>query len=143
LLDKCSPEVINGLTELVLLLKEVLTNEMYGPLSVKNGFVRSKDDETSTVALTSDDQIVEFNISSEIIKAPNDIFSLLSMGNIQDQTMLLQYETYPYRDNRTLYHYNSKITIANTIKIKRQGPLEKQPKIVSFIDFSIFPPSWF
>ena len=46
---------------------------MYGLLSVRNGFVRSKDDETTKVALTSDDQIVAYDISSEIIKAPNDI----------------------------------------------------------------------
>jgi hypothetical protein len=61
------------LTELVLLLKEVLTSEIYGLLSVRNGFVRSKDDETPKVALTSDDQIVAYDIRSEIIKAPNDI----------------------------------------------------------------------
>lgn len=88
----------------------VLTNEMFGLLSVRNGFVRSKDDGTPTVALTSDDQIVAFNISSEIITAPNDIFNLLSIGNILDQTLILRYETYPYRDNRTLYHFNNKIT---------------------------------
>ena len=78
--NDCSPEVIKGLTELILLLKEVLTNEMYGLLSVRNGFVRSKDDETPTVALTSDDQIVAFNISSEIITAPNDIFKYPSLS---------------------------------------------------------------
>ena len=79
MLDSCSPEVIKGLTELMLLLKEALTNEIYGSLSVRNGFDRSKDDQTSAVALTSDDQIVAFNISSEIITAPKDIFELHSI----------------------------------------------------------------
>jgi hypothetical protein len=61
----------------MLLLREALTNEIYGSLSVRNDFDRSKDDETSSVvALTSGDQIVAFDISSEIITAPKDIFKL-------------------------------------------------------------------
>jgi len=61
----------------MLLLREALTNEIYGSLSVRNDFDRSKDDDTSSVvALTSDDQIVAFDINSEIKTAPKDIFKL-------------------------------------------------------------------